>query len=87
MTSISDNDQNDLLNINQNFATTLKVLRKEKGLTQHNLREKSGLSLRMISDLECGIRQPTLGTLFKLAKGLNISMSELIERLLKEMDL
>lgn len=71
--------------ITQQFAIILKRLREENNMTQHELVNSSGLSLRMISDMERGIRQPTLITLFKLSKGLNISILALIERLLKEM--
>ncbi len=74
-----------LNSITADFAKTLKRIREGKRLTQHDLEEKSGLSLRMISDLERGLRQPTLRTLFKLAKGLGMTIMELIEQLLKEM--
>ena len=60
------------------FAGTLRKLRTERDMTQHDLEDKSGLSLRMISDMERGVKQPTLMTLIKLAKGLDISVVELI---------
>lgn len=87
MTANSDNGQNDLLNLGKNFSSSLREMRKERSLTQHDLSDRSGLSLRMISDLERNVRQPTLMTLFKLAKGLNISMRDFMERLLGDMDL
>ena len=65
----------------QHFACLLKRLRSEKGLTQHDLCDRSGLSLRTISDMESGIRQPTLITLFKLAEGLDIEVLTLLGRL------
>jgi transcriptional regulator with XRE-family HTH domain len=73
-------------NITEVFAQTLKRLRKENLLTQHDLVEKSGVSLRMISDLERGVKQPSLITLHKLAKGLDISLLKLIEQLLSDMN-
>ena len=73
-----------LSKITQDFAKTLKNVRVEKSYTQHDLSERSGLSLRMISDLERGIRQPSLITLYKLAKGLGIPLLQLIEKFLKE---
>ena len=87
MTANSDNGQNDLLNLGKNFSSSLREMRKERSLTQHDLSDRSGLSLRMISDLERNVRQPTLMTLFKLARGLNISMRDFMERLLGNMDL
>ncbi len=71
-------------NITEDFAKTLKHIRAEKNYTQHDLSENSGLSLRMISDLERGIRQPSLITLYKLAKGLDIPLPQLIEKFLRE---
>ena len=46
--------------------------RKEKGLTQEALAEKSGLSQRYISGLENGLRNPTVLTLYKLATALGL---------------
>ena len=79
-------DQSALLNVKKNFAATLKTIRKEKSLSQSDLVYKSGMSIRMISDLERGILQPSLVTLFKLSKGLDIGIQELIEKLLIEMN-
>lgn len=72
-------------NIPKEFGKVLAILRKEKGMTQYDLVASSGLSLRMISDMERGLIQPSLITLFKLAKGLNISILDLIKRLLESM--
>lgn len=66
------------------FANTLRNLRMERDMTQHDLEDKSGLSLRMISDMERGVKQPTLMTLIKLAKGLDISVVELIGQFIKD---
>ena len=83
--SSSTSEPNEPLSgITQDFAKTLKKIRSEKNFTQHVLADNSGLSLRFISDLERGLRQPTLITLFKLANAFEMSISELTERLLKE---
>ncbi len=79
-------EKSEFSHIPKEFGKVLSTLRKEKEMTQHGLVESSGLSLRMISDLERGLLQPTLITLFKLAKGLNLSPLILIERLLKGLD-
>ena len=71
--------------IAKTFGRTLQKIRLEKGLTQHDLEDNSGISLRMISDMERGIRQPSLTTLFKISKGLGIKINELISQLLKEL--
>lgn len=62
------------------FAKVLQELRHERGLSQEELAEKCGLHDRYISFLERGLRQPTITTIFKLAKALNITPTELINR-------
>lgn len=71
--------------ITEDFARILKQMRSEKKLTQHDLKDRSGISLRMISDMERGIRQPSLITLFKLAKGFNMPVLSFMKRLLNKM--
>lgn len=43
------------------------------------LAEKSKLDLKTISNLENGVRQPVLKTIWKLANGLGVSMSKLLD--------
>ena len=62
------------------FAKVLQELRHESGLSQEELAEKCNLHDRYISFLERGLRQPTITTIFKLAKALNISPSQLIKK-------
>ena len=49
-------------------------IRREKGLTQETLAEKSGLSQQYISGLENGLRNPTIVTLFELATALGLGI-------------
>lgn len=53
-------------------------IRREKGMTQEALAEKSGLSQQYISGLENGLRNPTIVTLFELASALDVSHLELL---------
>ena len=53
-------------------------IRREKGLTQEALAEKSGLSQQYISGLENGLRNPTIVTLFELASALGTSHIDLV---------
>ena len=52
--------------------------RARKGLTQEEFAEKSGFSQQYISDLERGLRNPTVVTLFELAQALEIKPIELL---------
>ena len=67
------------------FSGTVRRLRKEKSISQYDLAQLSGISWRMISDIERGVKQPTLLSLMKLAKGLDISISQLIKEFIKDM--
>jgi transcriptional regulator with XRE-family HTH domain len=54
-------------------------IRKEKGLTQEQLAERSGLSQQYLSGLEQGRRNPTIVTLFELAEALGVSHVDLVQ--------
>ena len=61
--------------VGRNFAR----LRREKGLTQEQVAELSGLSQQYLSDLERGRRNPTIITLYELALALGVSHVALVE--------
>jgi len=63
----------------QQFAKQLAELRRSKGLSQEELAERSGLHAIAITYIETGKRVPRLDTVFKLAEGLGIEVSELFE--------
>jgi transcriptional regulator with XRE-family HTH domain len=69
---------NDRLDTTQAFALVLLRLRQEKGLTHEVLAERSSLHPTTISLLERGKRQPSLGTIFMLAGGLDVEPERLI---------
>lgn len=55
----------------------IKSLRKKQGLTQEKLAELTKIEARSIVAIETGKRNPTLKTLSKIAKALNIEISKL----------
>lgn len=61
------------------FGKVLRRLRLEKGLTQEELGLDAELRRTYISVLELGNQQPSLTTIFKLAKALNIPSNYIIE--------
>lgn len=61
--------------VGRNFAR----LRREKGLTQEQIEERSGLSQQYLSGLERGKRNPTVITLYELAQALGVSHVELVQ--------
>lgn len=68
--------------IDVHFAHALRELRKSKGLTQEALAQRSGVDYKYLQKLE-GSKpsSPTLSTLNKLAKGLQITLVELVQSL------
>ena len=61
------------------FGNVIRKIRAEKSLSQEKLSFESGLDRSYISQLECGLRQPSLVTIFQLAKALQISPARIIE--------
>jgi transcriptional regulator with XRE-family HTH domain len=57
------------------FAARLKALRKEAALSQADLAERSGVAVSTVRQFEYGRREPTYGTLLKLARGLDVSLA------------
>ena len=66
------------MGIAKNFGKRLQKLRKEQGISQEKFAEISGLHRTYISSLERGTRNPTLTTLFSIAKALNVEISYLV---------
>lgn len=56
----------------------IKALRSEKGMTQRELAEKSGLSRMAIGNYERNYRIPTLDVLEQIANALDIATFELL---------
>lgn len=67
------------MNIEFSFAKVLKSLRIKNKLNQEELAFRSNLDRTYISMLERGIHQPTLTTIFALAKALDIKPSDMIK--------
>ncbi len=61
------------------LGARLREKRREKGLTQEQFSDASGVSKEMIAKVEQGRRQPRLPVLLQFAKALDISLSELVD--------
>jgi transcriptional regulator with XRE-family HTH domain len=57
----------------------IRKIRREKGWRQIDLAEHSGVHEVHISDIERGAREICLNNLVALAKGLGVSVSELVK--------
>jgi len=60
-----------------NVGSTVRALRKEKGLTLAQLSEVTNLSPAIVSQIERGLANPSFTTLAQLAHGLDIPVGKL----------
>ena len=66
------------MTIEEAFGEVIRELRKAKQISQEKLADISKLDRSFISLLECGHKQPSLVTIFQLAKALNLSASKIM---------
>ncbi|OQX23033.1 MAG: hypothetical protein BWK80_28115 [Desulfobacteraceae bacterium IS3] len=64
--------------INQAFGQVVKELRGKRKLSQEALSFEADLHRTYISQLERGIKSPSLNTMQKLSKVLGVSLTELM---------
>ena len=57
----------------------LAEIRRKKKMSQFDLAEKAGVSQACVSQVERGIKNPTLGTLRKISAALGVSIKTLID--------
>lgn len=60
------------------FGGRVRELRKQRSLSQEALAARSGLHVTYIGQLERGKRNPSLESIEKIAKGLEIPLPELL---------
>jgi len=60
------------------FGERLRKLRKEAGLTQPELAERTWLSKAVISNYELGVRKPSIDIVVKFAKYFHVSADYLL---------
>lgn len=61
------------------FGKVLRALRIEAGLTQEELGFEANLQRNYISSLELGNKQPSLTTLYKISRALQIRAGRLLD--------
>lgn len=54
-------------------------LRRERGLTQEEVEERSGFSQQYLSSLERGRRNPTVITVYELAQSMGVDYLDLLK--------
>ncbi|MGP8216891.1 MAG: helix-turn-helix domain-containing protein [Bacteroidia bacterium] len=61
------------------FASHLKKVRVEQGFTQAALADEAGMTTSQIGRIETAFSNPTLSTIFQIARALNVPPSRLFE--------
>jgi len=69
------------MNVAEKLGARIQKLRTERGLSQEELADQSGLHRTYISHIERGSRNITVVGLCKVAKGLKLTPSELMENI------
>lgn len=68
------------------FGKALRELRRSQSLSQEKLALEAGLDRTFISMLERGTRQPSLSTVFVLARALDLAPSAMVADVERRMD-
>lgn len=69
------------MDIRQQLGARIQKIRKEVGLSQEDLALEADLDRTYISHVERGTRNPTVIVLFKIAKALNTTPSDILKGL------
>ncbi|MDE6913376.1 MAG: helix-turn-helix domain-containing protein [Lachnospiraceae bacterium] len=69
------------MNISAELGIRIRHYRKEKHITQEQLAEICGMHPTYIGQLERGEKNATLESVYRIAKGLNIPISKLLENM------
>lgn len=70
---------NNLDNLSKEFGKRIKIERIKKEVSQEKLAELSGLHRTTLGTIENGKTSPTLDSIAKIAKALNVTLSELLK--------
>ena len=67
------------MEVGRRVGAKVRRLRKEQRLSQEELAERSGIHRTFVSQIERAVKNVTLVTLDKVAKGLGVALKELVD--------
>jgi len=70
----------DAIDLKSRLGAAIKRERSVLGISQKKLAYRAGLHRTYVSDVECGVRNPSIESIEKLAQALRVSVSNLFER-------
>ena len=65
-----------ILDLKEMIGSRIQEIRNKKGMTQDQLSEKVGISSKYLSSIERGKENPTLNTILKMARSLDVKPDE-----------
>jgi len=68
------------------FGAVLRRVREAKGVSQEALALSAGMDRTFVSQIERGVRQPTLTSLYALAKAAGVTPSRLLAQVSNELE-
>ena len=72
------------MDLKEMIGSRIQEIRNKKGLTQDQLSEEVGISSKYLSSIERGKENPTLNTILKLARSLDVKPDEFFTHLENE---
>jgi transcriptional regulator with XRE-family HTH domain len=66
------------MNLRERLGHNVRQFRRERGLSQEDLALEAGLDRTYVSDVERGVRNPTLAIVEKLAIALRVKPADLL---------
>ncbi len=69
------------MDITAEVGSRIRYHRKERKMSQEELAEKSGLHPSYIGQLERGVKKPTIDSLYRITKGMDMSISDFLKDL------
>lgn len=75
-----------MTSLNEALGRTISKLRQDLRLSQEALADRAGIHRTYVSQLERGIKSPTLAVLIKIARALDTKPSRLLRSIEDELD-
>ena len=69
------------MDLKKMIGSRIQEIRNKKGITQDQLSEKVGISSKYLSSIERGKENPTLNTILKMARSLDVMPDEFFTHL------
>lgn len=66
------------MDLGQRIGAKVRKLRKDQGLSQEELAHRSGIDRTYVSQIERAVKNVTIVSLDKVAKGLGVSLADLV---------